>query len=204
MANIDDVRAKLADLDPILKIAGEIALEQTQLAFVEKEWDGRAWDEHYPSQPPPFMHVAGAISDLLGGTSIKEERTTRNRGSLLQDSGNLIRSLQWWPAGENAVEIGSDKTTAPYASVHNFGLKSDLPITQEVVDGLRDFLKERPEYWPHLGFIAAYRKDETTRPRTWSQGVVKRQFVGVTSELMDDLVEAVTDWLEEDGIDVAR
>lgn len=198
MANQKQVEGRLANMDPLLKKLGVLGVEHSQEAFAKEEWDGKRWESRYPNQDEPRLNIAGAVSDLLGGGSIKSSR--RMRRPVLKDSGDLFRSIDWDVIDGQTVEIGSD---LPYATMHNFGSEksqkeSRLPITAGVIDGLREFLKDFPKFWPKLGFLAAKRNKASETPKELITSVVQRQFVGITKTLINDSVRTIIEHFEKE------
>ena len=169
---------KPGDLSRILKVVGEMAVSDAQKNFDDQSFDGKPWDRRYPNQTPFRINVAGAVSDLASGPSVKSRRFQARPAGL--DTGNLRASISSKKVGPKSIEVGS---TLEYAARVNEGGASFLPVTSTVKDNLELWLKKNKRFRPFIGFV--FKIDEL---RT---NVAKRQFIGVTPQLEKDIVDVV-------------
>lgn len=185
---LSEYRSRSADLRPLLKTLGSMVVSMSQDAFQKQEWDGKAWPARYPGQSPPKVNIAGLVSDLAQGGSVKSRRF-QDRPAL-KDTGALLASVVSSRANEpeeDRIEVGAGPEV-PYAALHQEGGESKQRITKEVRRGLWRFLKqkrgdERRAFSKKLGWLFAFEELETT--------VVQRQFIGVTEQLEEDLARTV-------------
>lgn len=133
------VLRRLKDTRPLLKAIGGAVVAESQRAFREKRLGEFTWPEQYPSQKDPFIHVAGAIGDLLRGAKVKERRFQRNPP--LQDIGTLLRSVKDRISGPNQVTIGVNGPARAYAAKHQKGGTSRQTITGTARDALAKQMK---------------------------------------------------------------
>lgn len=164
---------RLNDLTPVLKAIGQLLVNTSQAAFDDEQFGEYRWEERYPNQSPPHINIAGAISDLNDGGTIKRRRFEPRPA--LSDTGQLRQSIAWRIVSRDQVEYGS---TVPYAADMQLGLKSQLPITGQAKSGIYRFLKtaEGKAYRDKLGWILnRYLNVDTLETET-----VARPFVGVT------------------------
>ncbi len=169
---------KPGDLSRVLKVVGEMAVSDAQSNFDKQSFDGKPWNRRYPNQTPFRINVAGAISDLASGPSVKSRRFQARPAGL--DTGNLRASISSKKVGRTSVEVGS---ALEYADRVNRGGVSSMPITSTVKDNLEIWLKKNKRFRPFIGYI--FKLDAL---RT---NVRARQFIGVTPTLEKDIAKLV-------------
>lgn len=173
---------KPGDLSRILKVVGEMAVSDAQKNFDDQSFDGKPWDRRYPNQTPFRINVAGAISDLAKGPSVKSRRLQARPAGL--DTGNLRASISSKTVGATSVEVGSALEYADRVNRgSNKGGMSSLPVTSTVKDNLEIWLKKNKKFRPFIGYV--FKLDEL---RT---NVAPRQFIGVTPTLEKDIAKLV-------------
>jgi phage gpG-like protein len=182
------LKAKLKEKRPILKKIGLLIEARSQLAFKEQRLGSYDWPERYPSMGTPFINVAGAASDLRFSDNVKSRRFDRR--PVLEDQGQLKRSVTTLVVGDDHVVVGTSGT--PYATIHQSGGLSEMPVTQAMRDNLAKVLKRakkakdpRLAALKKLGFLFAVDKLTT---RVW-----QRPFIGITPEDADQMVADIVD-----------
>lgn len=153
---------------PPLNQIGALLTEQTQRAFFNRP-QGRKGGPTWVARSVP--NVMGIINRANRG--LMPQRRHFADSPVLIDTGNLARSFSWRPEGKDTVVIG---TSVPYASLHQFGGESTLPITARARQIITWHLKmvDDPAQWRRFAFI--YDTDEVTTT------VPARPFLMVTDE----------------------
>lgn len=191
--NLGRFRRRLEDPRPALRRIGALMLAESQRSFRDQSYGGERWPARYEGQEEPFINVAGALSDVVRGRTIRDRRFDR-RPALI-DTGTLRGSLTFALRGDKAVSVGS---TVPYASKHLFGLASSQAVTnvarRTLVKEYRRFKRgggERFEAFKKLGFLHTVRTLETN--------IQQRPFIGLFPDLERRLRTTVEDFLAEEG-----
>jgi len=170
----------------LLKQMGAMMESASQEAFTLQRLGDIEWPHRYPNQGEPFVNVAGLVSDLNRGATIKERRFQRRPA--LQDTGQLGASIRSRVVSDDRVEVG---TPLERGATHQYGLTSQQPITPEAKKGLSKWLlsdQGRP-FQKKLSFLLMPAR------RTLDTQVVERPFLGITDELEDDMVELIEEVL---------
>lgn len=172
-----------ADPAGIMAVIGAKLVEDSRLAFTLQEFDGKRWPERYQGQEEPTINVAGALADFKTRTSPKARRFSQR--PVLFDTGALSGSVSWEPVDDNTIQIG---TTVPYASVHQFGGLSTQSIDEAQKDRIASWLNTpRGEpYEKHMAFLLD--ADEL------NTNVQQRQFLGITSDRREWILNTVEEW----------
>jgi len=187
-----NVRRVLRNPEAILKQVGAALQANAQRAFRDQRLGNDAWPEQYPGQDDPFVHTAGLVADLAGGSKISSRRLERSPRALF-DTGELFRSLddqgQIDTPDQFTVEVGTNVT---YASVHQYGGTSTQPVNDLVREGVRDFIStaEGVPYFLNLFWLTS---EDVTELET---DVNMRPFLGVAGaeERIREIVEeGITD-----------
>lgn len=121
---IERLRKRLEDPDAVLRQVGGILLAQAHAAFDQQRLGATRWSKRYPSQKPPIINVAGALSDFRQGAKAPKSDRFQARPAGV-DTGHLKRSIAV-SIRHNVVEVGS---VVPYASVIQWGGTSTQPVT---------------------------------------------------------------------------
>ncbi len=166
------------DVSRILKVVGEMAVSDAQSNFDKQSFDGKPWDRRYPNQTPFRISVAGAVSDLASGPSVKSRRFQARPAGL--DTGQLRASISSKKVGPKSIEVGS---ALEYAARVNEGGTSFLPVTSTVKKNLKAWLRRNKKFQPFIGYV--FRLDAL---RT---NVAPRQFIGKTPRLEKDIAKLV-------------
>lgn len=168
---------KLGDLRPVLEQAGAYLTSRSQAAFREQ---GRGADR-WPARMNP--NVPGIVSDLNRGAAVPSRRFEGRPA--LTDTGRLRQSITWRVRGRREVLVG---TTLPYAQTHQQGLPSEVALTSAGKRNLYEFLRERRDLGPVLGWLF-------NRPRFMVQ-VRPRPFLAVLDEDLEVIQELLDEHLE--------
>jgi len=172
-----------------LKAVGVHLSSQYQRAFDRQGLKRR--DEWKPRGVP---NKAGIISDLnKGGKTVKQRRLEPRKA--LIDTNRLRGSISWRQISDTSIEVGSN---VPYASVHNFGGESEVPVTAQAQTTLRDALKKKkpPKLIQVLGRAFARRM---LKVDSFKVRVPERKFVGITPSLRVDVTQIVARFVAKGG-----
>lgn len=161
-----------------LKQIGAMVVAEAQLAFRTQKWGGKAW------KPRSVPNVMGIIADFYEGKAEPPKRRFEPRPAL-KDTGRLANTLAWRVKSSQTVEIGSN---LPYAAAHQFGKQvTSKPITANVQQLLAEWLKKKAnaKYRSKLGWLL----NEKYRDQKLVRNMPKRQFLGLTKQLREDIAE---------------
>jgi len=179
--------ANLENPQAVLKQIGAYIAGRAQKAFKDQRLGDFKWPVRYPNQKGPKINVAGVISDLITGSSIKKFRFVNKPA--LQGTGKLKNSLDPDKSvnmmGTHTVQVG---TVLPYAAQHQWGLKSPAqPLTKSVRQGLSKFLKKKKnkQYRPILGPL--FQRESLVTETN------QRPFLGLTDEMQADIINIIQD-----------
>lgn len=182
-----DLQNRLDDFSPILEKVRTLFAESAGLAFRSQSFDGQAWPARYQFQGSPFINVAGAISDLSKGTSVKANRFERRPAGV--DTGSL-RNAAVNPAvilGPNGtIEV---KVIHPRASLINEGGISSQTITDITRQNLAVWLAQNKEYRSKLRF--AFKRD------VLDTQVMARPFLSSSPAIEEDLAKIIEEYLTQ-------
>lgn len=120
----------------ILNQIGGILVATSQRSFRQQRLGSFVWPARYPNQSGLKLNIAGAVSDLAKGPTIKARRF-QDRPALT-DAGLLRKSVTFRLVGGDTVEAGSN---LPYASAHQGGGRSVISITDAIRKNLSTYLK---------------------------------------------------------------
>ena len=84
---------------------GAIGVSLSQRSFDDQSLGEHIWAARYPDQPAPKVNIAGVVSDLTRGASIKARRFQDRR--TLRDTGILQQSIASRIVSDTEVEWGS-------------------------------------------------------------------------------------------------
>ena len=180
--DLAELRVRLDDTEPVLTQIGALGVAISGRAFREQRLGEREWPGRYPGMASPFVNIAGLLSDLDKGGTIKGRRFKRTPA--LHDTGLLSQSVSAQVELPDAVSWGS---TTAYAGKHQHGGESSQPVRERIVDPLAKFLKKKPEFRPRLGFLFHYAKTG----QELVTNVAVRPFVGITDEGAAEMRDAI-------------
>jgi len=179
----------LKDKQGLLEQVGNVIVEDAHHAFYAQRHGKELWPHRYPNQQPPYLNIAGTIEDFSRGKDAPKDRRF-TPSPALRDTNQLINSIAFQVTGEDSVEVG---TTVPYASVHNFGGVSSQRVTGETKNRIAKWLLTPKGRAYRDKLLPVLKKNLTT----WDTQVVRRQFIGLTSDLANDLHTVTVDHLKE-------
>lgn len=189
----------------LLKRIGVLLVAQAKRAFVLQRFGAILWPERYPNQTGGKLNVAGAVSDLANGPTIKARRWDARPAG--RDTGELMRRLTYRVIGDR-LEVGSD---VPYAQKFHAGGESVLPITQAVRANLAIWLRRHRKRVRKAARLAGTLGPRGGTPRTFEDRVLgplfardvlitsspARPFVGLTDETEREIVAELRRLAEE-------
>jgi phage gpG-like protein len=173
---------KLKNPERILKQIGVLMESASTDAFQRQEFGTFKWPGRYPNQTAPFLNIAGAVADWAAGGDVKARRF-QNRPALF-DTGALAASIRSQVQGSDRVAVGS---ALDHAAIHQWGGVSTQPVTKETKQKVAKFLlTERGKpFRDKLRFLLQPNRNALETE------VVQRPFLGITSELEEDIVSTV-------------
>jgi len=201
--NLDNPNRPHDGAEGLMKQWGALLVETSQRAFVDQRLGDDEWPPRYPNMEPPFINIAGALSDFNAGKSKPKNNRFNERPALVDQglAGGIWGSITF-AASKNEVEVGTNK---PYGKIHQEGGESDIAVTDEgyrkgydwlFTDRIGTAVKGREGYikklWPALS------------RRFLHQNVAKRPFLGVTAEAGQDLVKATQEYFEGEQLGGGR
>lgn len=158
----------------LLRRIGAVLVASSQKAFVDQKFGDIEWDERYPNQDEPKLNLAGALSDLNRGSSIKDRRFVARPAGV--DVGLLRRSVSFRVnESREEVEVGS---TVEYAGKFHGGGESTQAVTGTARRLFaREFGRSTGQRREALKRLSSVVKGDglTTRSKP-------RPFVGITDE----------------------
>lgn len=186
---------RLGNLKPLLKVWGLMGVSASQNAFTDQKFGDKVWPARYPNQAPPKLNIAGTVADFNAGRSSPKPNRFQDRPALVDEGyrGGLVGSISSEVVSDTAVEWG---TTKPYAALHQKGGQSTQAITTAAKERISAWLFKKNgnvrsgrepfvgKLWPLLG-----KSSITTN-------VAERPFVGIPTELANDMVKASEAFLE--------
>ena len=169
----------LSDSTSILRAIGLILISASQRAFKSQRYGRAIWKRR--KKP----NIFGIIADFYTGRKKPPLRRFRTRPTLI-DTGRLSMSFSYRIIGKNIVEEG---TKVPYASLHQFGLKSkSKPINERVRKNLNAWLKRQDkEMRNQLGWLL----NKKFKGKQLEIKLPKRPFVGLYPSLEREIVNTV-------------
>jgi phage gpG-like protein len=176
------LRKLIEDPSSVLKAIGNHLAAESREAWQKNSYGGIPWPEHYPGMDDSrFVHVAGAITDLLRGPAIRSKFLKRREPTLVGD-GHLRRSINYQILSSRKVEVGAMKNVGDYAALHNKEGSKSKPV--KISGGLRSNLakvmkraKRNPvkkKKLQTLGFL--FNVD------VYQQDIAWRPFIGITDQ----------------------
>lgn len=197
---------KLRDLRPALEQIGAALTSISSRAFEEQRLGDVLWDRRYPNQGEPVVNIAGVLSDLNRGSSIKARRFEGRPA--LSDTGRLAGSIDHEISGSDTVRVG---TTVEYAGLMQLGGKSKQPVTETAKKKLAKWIASRqrkakkarkeargPSTNPIARDVA--KPDPLVKKLRFllnvdelETSVVARPFLGITDEARQDIPRIIAD-----------
>lgn len=136
---ITDLQKRLENPSMLLTAWGKLGVAASQKAFQDQAFGGEAWKERYPGMKPPFLNIAGTISDFNAGRSNPKPNRFQNRPALIDEGmrGGIWGSITFEVQGKDSVLWGTNK---PYASVQMKGGTTTMPITGGAKERIANWL----------------------------------------------------------------
>ncbi len=189
--DIDDLRDRLENLEPLLNSIGALLLETTETAFEEERFGDIRWPERYAGQADPFINIAGALADLSTGPRIKARRFDRRPA--LQDTGRLRGSFRFEVTADDTVTAG---TTVDYAPTHHIPLISSQPVSAQAKENLKTVIRRDGKGSKRrvlLKLVFLLNEDTLETQVAW------RPMVGTTDQTEADIRQLTLDFLSGDA-----
>lgn len=194
---------KLGGLPAMMKRVGMILLRDSMQAFERQAFGDIKWPERYPNQHGGKVNIAGAVSDLQHGSTIKDRRFEPRPAAM--DTGKLKRSLTVLVADGLSVTVG---TNLPYANIQHQGGETTQAVTPAVKANLRKWILKTEKAYTKDSFpsLMLVRKNSAAKRLYFLlehdvnelvTQVNPRPFVGITEDARRDVAEAITGELGE-------
>ena len=191
----------------LLKYYGSLGVASSMKAFREQKLGNYKWPARYEGQEAPEFNYAGALMDWKSGRKSPKPNRFQDRPALIDEGmrGGLQGSLTFELLGAFAVQWGTNKT---YGPLHNLGgmvsISYDAATRKRIEDWLYVGGSPKSKKFGSLRQNKVKTKGGTVIRRSayadhvnqilnrnpWVQKIAKRPFVGITSELAQDLVKA--------------
>ena len=177
---VDEMIAKIKNLEPVLKEIGTEMMVESRRAFIDQEFGSWTWPPRYGGIPfPSKINYAGALQDLTDGPKVQNRRFD-DRPALRSDTSSLMKSINFQVMDKVSVRVGPTGTPAPYAAKHQWGLKStDKETNEERLDGLH-----------------ALRARLVRDGSVLTTEVQKRPFLGVTDEMQVEIPRILSKYFD--------
>lgn len=182
-AKIKRMAQKLKDPKQALNIIGLMMVAESQRAFKDQAWEGKAW------LPRGKVNTFGIINDLSLGRSIPKRRFDQRPA--LMDTGLLMKSISHRVRG-TYVEVG---TKVKYAQAHQKGgaTRSET-VTKSVQKQLWAWLQKKAnkKWQPNLGWLL----NRKLSGKKIDGRVPARPFLGLTKAMKKLIPQVIADMLE--------
>lgn len=183
---VDEMIAKIKNLEPVLKEIGTEMMVESRRAFIDQEFGTWIWPPRYGGIPSPSkINYAGALQDLTNGPRVQDRRFN-DRPALRSDTSSLMKSINFQVMDKVSVRVGPTGDPAKYAAKHQWGLKSTQDIPDSAIDKLdKQIDKETNE--ERLDGLHALRARLVRDGSVLTTEVQKRPFLGVTDEMQEKI-----------------
>lgn len=192
---VDEMIAKIKNLEPVLKEIGTEMMVESRRAFIDQEFGSWTWPPRYGGIPfPSKINYAGALQDLTDGPKVQNRRFD-DRPALRSDTSSLMKSINFQVMDKVSVRVGPTGTPATYAAKHQWGLKSTQDIPDSAIDKLdKQIDKETNE--ERLDGLHALRARLVRDGSVLTTEVQKRPFLGVTDEMQVEIPRILSKYFD--------
>lgn len=125
----------------VLKQIGAVVLADAQRAFKDQGLGELKWPARYPKQQPPFVNIAGVVSDFLSGRKKPPARRFDSRPANI-DTAQTLRGLTPARAVTTSGYVVTVRSATPQSFRMQNGGTSRQPVTQAVKDSLNEWMKQ--------------------------------------------------------------
>ena len=187
---VDEMIAKIKDLEPVLKEIGTEMMVESRRAFIDQEFGTWIWPPRYGGIPSPSkINYAGALQDLTNGPRVQDRRFN-DRPALRSDTSSLMKSINFQVMDKVSVRVGPTGDPAKYAGFHQWGSDEVGPSTQDIPSDAIDKLdkqidKETNE--ERLDGLHALRARLARDGSVLTTQIQHRPFLGVTDEMQEKI-----------------
>ena len=193
---VDEMIAKIKNLEPVLKTIGKEMEIESHRAFLntEQKFGSFDWPPRYGGIPfPAKINYAGALQDLTDGPKVQNRRF--NDRPALKDSGLLSKSIQHEVLDNSRVRVGVTGPAAQYAGKQQWGLESTQDIPDSAIDKLdKQIDKESDE--ERLDGLHALRARLVRDGSVLTTEVQQRPFLGVTDEMQVEIPRILSKYFD--------
>ena len=194
---VDEMIAKIKNLEPVLKTIGKEMEIESHRAFLntEQKFGSFDWPPRYGGIPfPAKINYAGALQDLTDGPKVQNRRFD-DRPALRSDTSSLMKSINFQVMDKVRVRVGPTGPPATYAAKHQWGLKSTQDIPDSAIDKLdKQIDKETNE--ERLDGLHALRARLVRDGSVLTTEVQKRPFLGVTDEMQVEIPRILSKYFD--------
>ena len=192
---VDEMIAKIKNLEPVLKEIGTEMMVESRRAFIDQEFGSWTWPPRYGGIPfPSKINYAGALQDLTDGPKVQNRRFD-DRPALRSDTSSLMKSINFQVMDKVSVRVGPTGTPATYAAKHQWGLESTQDIPDSAIDKLdKQIDKETNE--ERLDGLHALRARLVRDGSVLTTEVQKRPFLGVTDEMQVEIPRILSKYFD--------
>lgn len=189
------LKRELERPEALMKKLGAMVLGASLDSFRKQELGQFKWAVRYPNQSEPKLNIAGAVSDFAAGKSSPKAVRFVDKPALIDEGyrGGLVASMTYRPLDSTSFEVGTNK---PYAAKQFYGGPTEQPITQTVKQGIRKFLYKKNGGYTKRGEPYASKLEPLLKKRRLRTIVGSRPFVGIFSELWQDILKAIEEHYE--------
>jgi len=188
---VDEMIAKIKDLEPVLTEIGTEMMIESRRAFKAQKFGDFDWPPRYGGIPfPAKINYAGALQDLTDGPRVKDRRF--NDYPALKDSGLLGRSINFQVMGKDSVRVGVTGPAAKYAGNQQWGIESTQDIPGDAIDKLDEQIDDETNE-ERLDGLHALRARLERDGSVLTTKVQQRPFLGVTDEMQEKIPRILSD-----------
>jgi len=203
----DRLEGQLRNVETLLIHVGSIWKAHTALAFEDQKLGDWEWAPQYPTMDPPWINVAGALSDLNKGSFVKPQRFEQAgpgmHGKVLHETGQLKNSIDWsTDTSKKSVKLYATGFPATYAGYHQWGGDSSMEVKPLARATLARQLKTGPrtgkkkEALKKLGFLFQVDAMETS--------ITQRPFLGFTDDFEAELRQELLHHMIMPGVEPVK
>jgi phage gpG-like protein len=190
------LRQQLENPQALMKKLGAMVLGASLDSFKKQALGDFKWEPRYPTQPPPKLNMAGFVSDFKNGRATPKPIRFVDRPALIDEGyrGGLVSSMTYKPIDSTSFQVGTNKS---YASLHQHGGTTSIPISEQMKKGIRNWLYTKKGGLKKKAAPYADKVEPLLGKSSWDQRVIARPFVGIFPTLWHDILKAIEEHFDK-------